>query len=115
MIKGLVAGLSLLALPSLIQAQPSPELYERIEAAIDAAVNQTSGEIDYTQFVNPFIGTCKSLRRHSILATLTRIVQPIGAMFGWPTSFSGCRFAEIHVPLVPAPLSRLVWLSSQRT
>ncbi|KAJ2930255.1 hypothetical protein H1R20_g6808, partial [Candolleomyces eurysporus] len=57
MMKGLVAGLAILALPFLTQAQPSPELYERIEAAIDAAVNQTSGEIDYTQFVNPFIGT----------------------------------------------------------
>ena len=38
-------------------AQPSPEVQQRISAAIAAAANQTNGTIDYTAFVNPFIGT----------------------------------------------------------
>ena len=37
-------------------AQPSPKVQKRITAAIKAAANQTSN-IDYTQFVNVFIGT----------------------------------------------------------
>ena len=36
-------------------AQPSPKLQQRISAAIQAAKNSTS--LDYTAFVNPFIGT----------------------------------------------------------
>ncbi|KAF5338528.1 hypothetical protein D9611_013248 [Ephemerocybe angulata] len=50
-----ITGLAVLLLPLLTSAQPSPKIYERIQAAIKAAPNQT--EIDYTQFVNPFIGT----------------------------------------------------------
>ncbi|KAI0044234.1 glycoside hydrolase family 92 protein [Auriscalpium vulgare] len=38
-----------------IYAQPSPDVQKRISAAIEAAANSTS--IDYTAFVNPFIGT----------------------------------------------------------
>lgn len=51
--------LSLLLAPSLLGelalAQPSPEVQRRISAAIKAAANATN--IDYTAFVNPFIGT----------------------------------------------------------
>ncbi|KAI0305662.1 glycoside hydrolase family 92 protein [Multifurca ochricompacta] len=36
-------------------AQPSPDVQRRISAAIEAAANATA--IDYTAFVNPFIGT----------------------------------------------------------
>ena len=36
-------------------AQPSPEVQRRITAAIEAAANASS--VDYTAFVNPFIGT----------------------------------------------------------
>ncbi|KAL5528179.1 hypothetical protein ACEPAF_7315 [Sanghuangporus sanghuang] len=38
-----------------VNAQPSPEVQRRISAAIAAAGNAT--EIDYSDFVNPFIGT----------------------------------------------------------
>jgi len=40
---------------SFVKAQPSPDLQKRITAAIKAAANQSNP--DYTQFVNPFIGT----------------------------------------------------------
>ena len=39
-----------------VLAQPSPKVQKRISAAIKAAANETS-DIDYTQFVNVFIGT----------------------------------------------------------
>lgn len=39
-----------------VVAQPSPEVQQRISAAI-AAANSTNGTVDYTAFVNPFIGT----------------------------------------------------------
>ena len=39
-----------------VSAQPSPEVQKRIAAAI-AATESTNGTIDYTKFVNPFIGT----------------------------------------------------------
>jgi hypothetical protein len=55
----LIVPLVLLLLPVWTGAQPSPEIYERIEAAIKATANQSASEIDYTQFVNPFIGTCE--------------------------------------------------------
>ncbi|KAL5507031.1 hypothetical protein ACEPAH_6487 [Sanghuangporus vaninii] len=43
---------------STVTAQPSPEVQSRIETAIEAAANATNGtELDYTAFVNPFIGT----------------------------------------------------------
>ena len=38
-----------------VRAQPSPEVQRRITAAIEAAANAPT--IDYTTFVNPFIGT----------------------------------------------------------
>ncbi|THH13167.1 hypothetical protein EW146_g7023 [Bondarzewia mesenterica] len=41
-----------------VHAQPSPQVQKRITAAIKAAANQTN--IDYTAFVNPFIGTDNS-------------------------------------------------------
>ncbi|KAF9227212.1 glycoside hydrolase family 92 protein [Gyrodon lividus] len=40
-----------------ILAQPSPKVQERITAAIEAAKVSNSTDIDYTAFVNPFIGT----------------------------------------------------------
>lgn len=42
-------------LSELALAQPSPEVQRRISTAIKAAANATT--IDYTAFVNPFIGT----------------------------------------------------------
>ena len=38
-----------------VNAQPSPDVQARISAAINAATNATN--LDYTAFVNPFIGT----------------------------------------------------------
>lgn len=46
----------LVAVAPLSFAQPSPKVQARITAAIEASKNAT-GDIDYTQFVNPFIGT----------------------------------------------------------
>ncbi|EJD03194.1 glycoside hydrolase family 92 protein [Fomitiporia mediterranea MF3/22] len=46
--------LTLICLSS-VYAQPSPKVQQRISAAIKAAANSTN--IDYTAFVNPFIGT----------------------------------------------------------
>ncbi|KAH9176527.1 glycoside hydrolase family 92 protein [Lactarius sanguifluus] len=40
---------------SSVRAQPSPEVQRRITAAIKAAVDAST--VDYTAFVNPFIGT----------------------------------------------------------
>lgn len=58
-IRGLVLGLLLAFQPLLniyeVHAQPSPDLQQRISAAIAAAANQSHP--DYTAFVNPFIGT----------------------------------------------------------
>jgi len=39
----------------VVYAQPSPEVQRRISAAIEAASN--TPVIDYTAFVDPFIGT----------------------------------------------------------
>jgi len=50
-----------LAACSLVRAQPSPEVQRRISAAIQAAIINESSIIDYTAFVNPFIGTGTSL------------------------------------------------------
>lgn len=48
--------LASISLVGLVHAQPSPEVQKRISAAIrDAAKNTT--DIDYTQFVNVYIGT----------------------------------------------------------
>ena len=49
--------LCIVATALMVLAQPSPEVQERISAAIAAAANQTNSTIDYTAFVNPFIGT----------------------------------------------------------
>lgn len=43
------------AVCGFVYAQPSPEVQRRISAAIEAAGN--TSVIDYTAFVNPFIGT----------------------------------------------------------
>jgi hypothetical protein len=45
----------------VVHAQPSPDVQRRISAAIQAAIVNRSGTIDYTAFVNPFIGTGTSL------------------------------------------------------
>lgn len=47
--------LALSILLSLTNAQPSPNVQKRISAAIEAAGNMSL--IDYTSFVNVFIGT----------------------------------------------------------
>lgn len=44
------------ALASAVCAQPSPEVQQRIVKAILAA-NTSTGQLDYTAFANPFIGT----------------------------------------------------------
>lgn len=49
-------GLVLVDVDVHVHAQPSPEVQARISAAIKAAANAT-GTLDYTAFVNPFIGT----------------------------------------------------------
>jgi hypothetical protein len=51
----------LVAACSVVRAQPSPDVQRRISAAIQAAIINGSGAIDYTAFVNPFIGTGTSL------------------------------------------------------
>jgi len=38
-----------------VHAQPSPEVQRKITAAIEATVDAST--VDYTAFVNPFIGT----------------------------------------------------------
>lgn len=40
---------------TVVEAQPSPKVQKRITAAIKDATNSTN--IDYTKFVNVFIGT----------------------------------------------------------
>ncbi|KAH6906322.1 hypothetical protein BKA70DRAFT_406060 [Coprinopsis sp. MPI-PUGE-AT-0042] len=52
---GLLALFVVLAPLLQAYAQPSPSLQSRISAAIQAASNKT--DLDYTEFVNPFIGT----------------------------------------------------------
>ena len=47
----------LVAACSAVHAQPSPDVQRRISAAIQAAIVNDSGTIDYTAFVNLFIGT----------------------------------------------------------
>lgn len=50
---------SLLAASALhVGAQQSPEVQQKISAAIAAAAN--TKKVDYTAFVNPFIGTDRS-------------------------------------------------------
>ena len=46
----------LAAAVGFVHAQPSPEVQKRISAAIKGAARNTT-DIDYTQFVNVFIGT----------------------------------------------------------
>jgi len=45
-------------------AQPSPQVQARISAAIKTAQESNSTDIDYTAFVNPFIGTGQSFVLH---------------------------------------------------
>ncbi|TFK53721.1 glycoside hydrolase family 92 protein [Heliocybe sulcata] len=52
-----MALLVLAALVALATAQPSPDVQNRISAAIAAAGKATGGPVNYTAFVNPFIGT----------------------------------------------------------
>ena len=47
----------LAAAVGFVHAQPSPEVQKRISAAIKAAGESNSTNIDYTEFVNVFIGT----------------------------------------------------------
>ena len=51
----LAACLAVGAWLPLVEAQPSPNVQKRITAAIKAAAH--SHNIDYTKFVNVFIGT----------------------------------------------------------
>ena len=51
----LVAALATVWL-SVVEAQPSPQVQKRISAAIKAAATAKS-DVDFTQFVNVFIGT----------------------------------------------------------
>ena len=53
----------LVTICSVVRAQPSPDVQRRISAAIQAAIRNGSSTIDYTAFVNPFIGTGTSLSR----------------------------------------------------
>ena len=53
--RGLVLFISIAS--SLVCAQPSPAVQQRIAAAIKAAATANQSDIDYTAFVNPFIGT----------------------------------------------------------
>ena len=41
----------------LVNAQPSPQVQERISAAIKKAASLPADKVDYTEFVNVFIGT----------------------------------------------------------
>lgn len=54
-IMSLLAFLVVLTPLLQVYSQPSPNLQKRIDAAIQAASNKT--DLDYTEFVNPFIGT----------------------------------------------------------
>jgi hypothetical protein len=47
---------ALAALAASVHAQPAPSVQKGIVAAISAAANAT-GALDYTKFVNPFVGT----------------------------------------------------------
>ncbi len=51
----------LVAAFSVVRAQPSPDVQRKISAAIQAAIGNGHGTVDYTAFVNPFIGTGTSL------------------------------------------------------
>ena len=55
----------LVAACSVVHAQPSPDVQRRISAAIEAAIINESSVIDYTAFVNPFIGTGMFLHQPS--------------------------------------------------
>jgi len=55
----------LVAACSVVRAQPSPDVQRRISAAIEAAIINESSVIDYTAFVNPFIGTGTFLHQTS--------------------------------------------------
>ena len=45
------------ALSGVVRGQPSPDVQRRISAAIQNASESHSPVVDYTQFVNVFIGT----------------------------------------------------------
>ena len=49
--------LAAIALFGGVHAQPSPDVQKRISAAIEKAGQSNSTNVDYTQFVNVFIGT----------------------------------------------------------
>lgn len=56
-VAGLLLLSSVLQWTATVVAQPSPQLQKRISQAIKAAGNLSASEIDYTEFVNVFIGT----------------------------------------------------------
>jgi hypothetical protein len=60
---------ALAALAAAVYAQPSPKVQQNILTAIAAAGNGT-GALDYTKFVNPFVGTgeCGRHTRHKTLS-----------------------------------------------
>ena len=58
----LLTTAGLLLSSSSVKAQPAPSVQAGITAAIKNAANATT--LDYTAFVNPFIGTGTSLLKH---------------------------------------------------
>jgi hypothetical protein len=96
---------------ALVRAQPSPAVQERIAAAIAAAANNASGEIDYTQFVNPFIGTgayaCFSPMAIPDSSTQTTLAT-CGKSYSWDFYKLGSN-RRVLLSLAPARLFRLVW------
>lgn len=81
---------------SFAVAQPSPNVQKRISQAIAAAAHETN--IDYTAFVNPFIGTgmCKFAVCVRLLSTddyshdrqLWRCLVPTSFINHWPQKLS---------------------------
>lgn len=65
-------ALGALVIASAVNGQPSPEVQKRIAAAI-AATNSTNSTIDYTEFVNPFIGTGTRRFQHYNHALMSHI------------------------------------------
>jgi hypothetical protein len=82
MVGWLLASAAALCISST-HAQPSPEVQVRISAAIAAAQVSNSTDIDYTAFVNPFIGTGRSFfSAASRVLTAISQITPIMGMFG---------------------------------
>ena len=93
----------LVAASSVVCAQPSPDVQRRISAAIQAAIRNGSNAIDYTAFVNPFIGTGTShlpteVKLESNLKYTISSYQTILEMYG---SCPVCDGSSICLPTHP--------------